>query len=253
MKKFNKSSLLDMVQQSTVKLLDGTEVKIRAFLVKEYKLLMMANESNANYEKVLIQVLQSCVLNDVNVETLPIFEIENLYLNLWKLSKGISTIPVMFKCTNTVKNSTVGEDGETVETTKQCDAEIKVVVNLNTVTLSSEVNKRVVINDKLTIQMRYPNILESEYFDIKNESDVFDMVNRCIDVIEFNDEIMKVGEDIEFDEVSEIMEYVSDVEFEKLSDFVGDIPQVTISFPVKCPKCGHQEPVVMKGLTDFFA
>ncbi|MGL6228635.1 MAG: hypothetical protein ACRC3J_05445 [Culicoidibacterales bacterium] len=245
MKKFNKDAMLNMVQQTTVKLIDGREVKLRAFLVKEYKLLMMANEANSNYEKVLIQVLQSCVLDDTDVETLPIFEIENLYLNLWKLSKGISTIPVMFKCTNNVKN----EDG----TETSCDTEIKVVVNLNTVTLSNEVENRIVLNDSLTIQMRYPNILEAEYFDIKQESDVFDMVNRCIDVIEFNGDVMKVGTDIDFEEVSEIMEYVDDKGFEKLSDFVGEIPQVTISIPVKCPKCGHQEPVVLKGLTDFFA
>ena len=258
MKKFNKSALIDMVQQTKVTLLDGREIRIRAFLMKEFKLLMMANESDSDYEKVLVQVLQSCVLDDIDVETLPIFEIENMYLTLWKLSKGISTIPVVFKCTNSVEKHTpiVDESGfptnDVTTTIHQCDTEIKVSVNLNQVKLSESVDTRILLNDKLTIQMRYPNILESEYFDIKSESDIFDMVNRCIDVVELESEVLKVGVDIEFEEVSDLMEYINDVEFAKLADFVSDIPQVSISIPVKCPSCGHQEPITLKGLSDFF-
>lgn len=248
MSKFNKDALLESVQQTNVVLSNGTKVRVRAFLVREFKLLMMANESGVSINDTIVQVIGGCIVGKkkIDVSTLPIFDLETIYIAIWKLSKGTSIIPVMFVCNNTVTN----ESGESVV----CGTEVKVNVNINKAKLSTQVNDtNIKINDRLSVKMRYPNVLESEYFVITKESDTFNVIMRCIDSVTLNDETMVVGTDIEPSELAEVMDYIDEAGYAKLVDFVSEMPTTTLDIAVKCQCCGHTEPVRLRGLSDFFA
>ena len=68
-----------------VKLLsDGKDVKFRPFTVKEEKLFLMANESEdlITIVDTVKQVLNNCVLSDFDIDSLPLFDIEHLFLNI---------------------------------------------------------------------------------------------------------------------------------------------------------------------------
>ena len=249
MSKIDTSILVNAIQQSEVTLHDGRTVKIRAFVMKEMKLLMMAHESGSGHEQALIQVLKSCILDELDVETLPLFDVEHLYLQLYKLSKGNSIIPVTFRCINDVER--IVGDELTPRKTK-CNTEIKSNANLNQVKMSEAPDSIVKITDQLTIEMRYPNVLEQEFFDMKKESDIFNLINRCVSKIYMGPTVHIVGDDIGYDEVAEVMQYVDDVGFTKLAEFINDIPQVELTIPLVCPSCGHSEPVILTGISDFF-
>lgn len=249
MSKFNKELLLDAVQQTTVTLSNGKKVRVRAFLVREFKLLMMANESGVSINDTIIQVIGGCIIdkkNKIDVSDLPIFDLETLYIAIWKLSKGTSIIPIMFVCNNIVKN----EEGNDV----QCGTEVKINVNINKAKLSSQISDTdIIINKTLSVKMRYPNILESEYFVIEKESDTFNVIMRCIESVTLNNEKMVVGTDIDPNELSDIMDYIDEDGYKKMAEFVGEMPTTTLDVAVKCQCCGHSEPVRLRGLSDFFA
>ena len=254
MSKIDTSILVNAIQRSEVTLHDGRVVQIRAFVMKEMKLLMMAHESGTGHEQALVQVLKSCILSELDVETLPLFDVEHLYLQLYKLSKGNSIIPVTFRCVNDVPANIPTDENEVIDQsiTKKCNTEIKSNANLNQVKMSEAPDSIVKITDQLTIEMRYPNVLEQEFFDMKKESDIFNLINRCVSKIYMGPTVHIVGDDISYDEVAEVMQFVDDAGFEKLTAFINEIPQVELTIPLVCPNCGHAEPVVLTGISDFF-
>jgi hypothetical protein len=62
----------------------GKPVRFRPFLVREQKLFLMASESSDSNEMVGVirQVLKNCVLDEVDVDSLPTFDLEYLFMNL---------------------------------------------------------------------------------------------------------------------------------------------------------------------------
>ena len=65
-------------------------VKFRPFLVKEEKLLLMALQSSdeESIYKTIKQVINNCLVDDVDIDKLPIFDIEYLFLNIRARSIG---------------------------------------------------------------------------------------------------------------------------------------------------------------------
>lgn len=227
--------------RTTVKISDGRDVSIRAFAVKELKLLMMANESNSAQDEQVINVLNQCIETEgVDVKFIPSHDIELLYIELYKISKGTSTIPAVYKCTQNVDGAVCGES-------------IKVSINLNNITVDTPREPIVKLANGLVLNMRYPNILEREYFtDTDEHEDIFNLAMRCIDSVDTGTEVMKVGVDVTQEEITEVIEYLDESSFGSLIEFVQSIPTITTAFPLKCPKCGHQEVVTLRGLSDFF-
>ena len=62
----------------------GKIIKFRPFLVKEQKLFFMASESPDPKETISVikQVLKNCILDDINVDDLPVFDLEYVFVNL---------------------------------------------------------------------------------------------------------------------------------------------------------------------------
>src|SRR6056300_936238 len=67
-----------------------TKVKYRPFLVKEEKILLMAMESQKEAEiyEATKQIVNTCTFNSLDVETLPMFDLEYIFLNIRAKSVG---------------------------------------------------------------------------------------------------------------------------------------------------------------------
>ena len=68
------------------------KVKFRPFSVREEKVLMMAQETNKKQDitNTVIDVLNACTFNSMNLKELPLFDIEYLFLNV--RAKSVSEI-----------------------------------------------------------------------------------------------------------------------------------------------------------------
>lgn len=225
--------------RATAKISDGRTVTMRAFAVKELKLLMMASAAESGQDEQVLQVLDQCIETEgVSAHSLPSHDIELLYIELYKISKGTSLIPVKFKCTNDT------EEGV-------CGSPINCNANLNNISVEGSAEKDIVLSNGLTLSMRHPNVLEREYFNAESE-EAFNLAMRCIHSVDTGTEVMVVGKDVSYEEVAEVIEYLDEKSFSQLIDFVNNIPTVVMHIPLKCPKCGHKEVVTLRGLGDFF-
>ena len=75
----------------------GEKIKFRPFLVKEQKVLMMAQEAKSDEQiaNAIGNLVRSCTFEKVDVETVPMFDIEYLFLQIRAKSAGeTSTLKV---------------------------------------------------------------------------------------------------------------------------------------------------------------
>ena len=77
----------------------GKSLKYRPFLVKEQKILMMAEESKNENEiyNAMKNIITSCTFGDLDVENAPIFDVEYAFIQIRSKSVG-ETIDLKVKC-----------------------------------------------------------------------------------------------------------------------------------------------------------
>ena len=133
-------------------ILPSTEkvIKYRPFLVKEEKILLTAMEDGD--EKIITnavkQILRNCIQGELNIDALPTFDIEFLFLRLRAKSVG-EKITVGLKPYPCVQN-----DGEL------CKFSTEVEINLEEVKVKKDENhtSKIMIDDTVGIKLKYPDI-----------------------------------------------------------------------------------------------
>lgn len=216
-------------------------VKFRPFLVKEQKLLMMAFESNETKTVIqtIKQVMRNCCLDNIDIDNLPLVDIELFYLNLRARSVS-EIIDILFKCKNLVEE-------------KECGMVIEISVDLlkDVGIENKNDSNKIMLSDNIGILMKYPTIdlitaLESD----DNISEK--VLMQCIGKIFDEDEIYDPKTANE-NEIIEFLENLSAAHYNRLVDFVKNIPTLSYKKSIPCPKCKHVHEVKLEGLDDFFS
>ena len=226
----------------------GQEVRIRPFLVKEQKLFLMASETEDSKETIntIRQVLKNCILDEVDVDNLPTFDLEYLFMNLRARSVE-EVVNLKYKCNNNIKNDK-GE--ETV-----CNGSVEFDVNLLEVipTTHAEHTNKFQLTEKIGICLRYPTFEMIQKYEGMDENDI--MVNILVDCIEylFDSEQIYYTKDSTRKELEEFVESMQQKDLEKIKVFFDTMPEIKKDVHFKCPKCGYEEDMVIRGLQNFFA
>ena len=90
---------IDVPTYETTLISSGKKVKYRPFLVKEQKLFLMASQSTDEKETVDVvkQVLNNCIISDIDVDDLPTFDLEHLFMQLRARSVG-EVVNLKYNC-----------------------------------------------------------------------------------------------------------------------------------------------------------
>ncbi len=217
------------------------KVKIRPFLVKEEKVLIIAMESNDTKQiaNAVKDVLKACILTrGVKVESLATFDIEYLFLNIRGKSVG-EEVEVMVTCP---------DDGETqVPATINLD-EIKVQID-------AKHSRDIKLDDDYTLRMKYPSMEEfvKTNFDSTNISvdDTFKLIASCIEQV-YSEEESWAGTDCTKKELSEFVESLSSKQFKDVEEFFDTMPKLSHKMTVTNPKTQVESEVNLEGLQSFF-
>jgi len=240
---------IDVPVYSTKLISSGKTVKYRAFTVKEEKLFLMANESEEVDTVIdsIKQVLNNCIVTkDVDVEELPLFDIEYLFLKLRAVSVG-EVVNLRYKCNNILPNL----DNEEEE--KKCNHIVEIDLNLNEITPETiKLEKRIQITDTMGVTMKYPTFDLLKDFDVNNEVDsIIKMTVKCIDFIYDKDNIY-YGKDAKDEELVDFVESMQSKDLEKIKDFFSSMPKLKKKLDFKCVKCGYEENIELEGIQSFF-
>jgi hypothetical protein len=226
----------------------GEKIKYRPFTVKEEKIFLMAQESSD--VKTIIeatkQVINNCVLNEIDIDNLPIFDIEFIFLNLRAKSIG-EVVNLKYKCNNKILDEETKEE-------KSCNAIVDVDLNLNEIIPSKNENhnNKIEITDSMGVVMKYPNIKILEKYDQKNEAEsIIETIINCIYYIYDKENIFYI-KDVNREEVVEFIDSMQTKDLQKFKDFFESLPKLQKELSFKCHKCKYEENVLVEGIESFF-
>ncbi len=212
-------------------------VKFRPFLVKEEKILLMAQQSGAEKEIVLAikQILQNCIAEDnFDVDQLATFDLEYMFIKLRARSVN-----------NIVKLSY-----EDLEDKKTYDFEVD--LDDIEVTKNPDHTNKIKINDEIGIIMKYPSItLVDSVPDTNDPLVVVDhLIKSCIDKIYDSEEIYLVSEQPP-EELNDFIDNLDVQTYDKIRLFFDTLPRM--KYEIKYTNSNGNERVIeLNKLSDFF-
>jgi len=225
----------------------GKPVRFRPFLVKEQKLFLMAAESTDGNEMVSVirQVLKNCVLDEIDVDSLPTFDLEYLFMNLRARSVE-EIVDLRYKCNNTLKDEN-GED-------KKCSGVVEFKLNLLEVEPTKNPNhkNKIQLTENLGIAFKYPTFEMIQKYEKMNENEVMlKILVDCIDYV-YDKESVYYAKDSTREEMEEFIDNLQQKDLEKFKDFFDTMPEIKKDVHFKCPKCSYEEDIAIKGMQNFF-
>lgn len=223
----------------------GKTVTIRPFLVKEEKMLLIALESEEPEDIISTtkQVINNCIVSgDVDIDKLPFFDVDYLFIALRAKSVGES-IDIKFTC------------NKLDETGNPCGATFDAKIDISNVGLRKKenVDPNVVLSSSMSVKMKYPS-----YKTMKTLTDELDdmtkkiqMIASCIDMI-VDGEQVHTTKDVTKEEMIDFVENLTQQQFRKMEVFIENLPSFYITTEAKCKKCGYLHKLEYDDFTSFF-
>ena len=231
-----------------VSLVSRGTTKFRPFTVKEQKILMMALEAK-DFDtaiKAIKQVISNCLVDDVDVDELPMIDLELLFLAIRAKSMG-EKVQLYFKCDQAVPTDATGN-------TKPCGMIIEIDVNIEQIDPIKTVEKRIQLTPDIILEMKYPtfnliNLLQKKA-DTMIDAEMI-VIAGCMDKFYKGNEVINVA-DASVEETIGFLEGLREETYGKLAAWVRSTPKVRKTVEKDCPKCNKHHKITLEGLADFF-
>tara|TARA_Y100001958_G_scaffold116758_1_gene83827 strand:- start:245 stop:958 length:714 start_codon:yes stop_codon:yes gene_type:complete len=216
------------------------KISYRPFLVKEEKILLMAMESGKNEDIVnaIKQIVSECTYNKLKLGTMPMFDIEYIFLNIRAKSIGeVSKLRVL--CPDD----------------KKTYADIEVNLEDVQVQVDDDHTNKIELTDSMGMIMTYPTI--DSFMDTGLEkitaSNMLEVIGSCIlQIYENNGEKVYEAKDQTKKELNDFIEQLSSSQFKQVQKFYDTMPKLKHTIKVKNPKTKKTSEITLQGLNDFF-
>jgi len=218
-----------------------TKVQYRPFLVKEEKILYMALESGDEKEmqQATKDILKSVTFDKLEVEELPTFDVEYIFLQV--RAKSVGEI-AKFKVICPDDKKTYGD--------------VEVDISKVEVQVDDAHTNNIILDEsrKLGVIMKYPNmkvLYTTKGVKTLSYEDIIGLVTGCVDYIYEGEKNYPASESTP-DELKQFFESLSQNQFTNLRKFFETMPRLRHETKVKNPKTGVESTITFSGLQDFF-
>lgn len=225
----NETPLYTMTVPST-----GKKIKYRPYLVKEEKVLLMANESQDKEQilNAIIDTITACTDGKVKTDDLTTFDMEYIFIKLRAKSVG-ETVTLYLPCDS-------------------CKQRNEVMFNLDDVQcpVDKDASNMIQINKDIYVEMRYPNYRQIETSEDQGEI-AFNIIASCLKAVITEDERIDLDDETP-SEIKRFLDSMTTEQFRKVSEFVKKMPRVEYTIEFDCSACSHHNEIEIKGMQNFF-
>lgn len=214
----------------------GEKVKYRPFTVKEEKILLIAQESGDPTQEVTAakQIVNNCLI-DLDVSTLPMFDLEYILLTLRAAS------------VNNVVNFSI-KDPDTGEA-------VALELNVQEITILRPEghDNRIKINDDYTLFLKYPTIDEFialTTMDPRDPLTDYFMLCSCLDKVASDDEVHEFA-DYDQAAIDDFMDGLNGEVIKNIANFFETMPRLKQEIKYT-NKEGKEQTFVVEGMRSFF-
>ena len=215
----------------------GDKIKYRPFLVKEQKILMMAQEGGSENEilNAMTSLVSDCTFGVVDATNSPMFDVEFIFLRIRGKSIG-EKIQL---------NLTCEDDGET---------QVPYELNLEEVgvNMTEDHATEIDIGNDVKIHFRYPYLKDMMGIpETINETEKsFYVLNSCINSIHYGDDVYNKV-DLSDKDINDFVDQLTTEQFEKIMVFFNTMPKVRHTLTFVNPNTQAMNEVVLEGLESF--
>lgn len=204
-------------------------IRFRPFLVKEEKILLMAMQGGEQKDiiRAINQILENCVVDELDPNSLTFFDYEFLFLQ--------------------IRSKSVGEISE-FAIKHDCDNNIDISLNLEEVKVKGNIQDTIEISGDIAAKVRYPSI--EQISNIKDESvdTVLNLFADCIVSVYDSNEVY----DFDKKELKEWIETLPQSAAKNIVEFFQNMPKLSHELKGICPHCNEEYSQTLEGLQSFF-
>tara|TARA_X000001382_G_scaffold127692_1_gene115952 strand:+ start:337 stop:1056 length:720 start_codon:yes stop_codon:yes gene_type:complete len=219
------------------------EITYRPFLVKEEKLLLIAQETgteDATY-RAIKTIIENCCKGKIELDKLPLFDMEYIFLNIRAKSVGeIAKLKV-----------TCPDD-------KKTQVDIEVDLTKVNVEMDETHDARIQLSEEpnIGILMMYPSIdtighATQSKGNKKDADRLFEMIANSLYQIWQGEETFDAMDYTMKDKMT-FLESLSHQQFEKVQKFFETMPSLKHEVEITNPKTGVKSTITLSGMNDFF-
>lgn len=222
------------------------EINVRPFQAGEYKAIldslnMLTGDKTIDIKTLAVtlqQVLVNCIQSDnIKFEDLSFVDVEYLFLNLYARSAN-SQIDILLTCKNTIED-------------KECNSEFLVQVPISEITITENpFSKEVDVGDGNFIVLKEPTWANWFRLCDSDENDN-ELIISCIEMFRDDENVYIPYQDSTLEEMTELLDHLQASHLKHINEYIRHMSTVYWHKTVKCPKCGYEHDITLKGIRDF--
>ena len=214
------------------------EIRYRPFLVKEEKLLLIAQETGdekATYDAIS-SIIEGCCIDPVKLEKMPLFDMEYIFLNIRAKSVG-EVVKLKVKCPDDEKT----------------EVEVEIDLSKVQVQMDEKHDARIQLTDDIGILMSYPsfNTVGFQTDEELKTKTLFEVICNCLYQI-WEGEETHDAMDYSLKDKMAFLESLNHTQFEKIQNFFETMPTVKHDIEVTNPVTKVTSTLTLQGMNSFF-
>ena len=216
----------------------GKTITFRSFLVKEEKILLIAQESGNNEEIIsaMKNIISACTFSAVDPDSLASFDLEYIFLKL--------------------RSKSVGEIAELSCKCSKCEAFTKTTLNLEEIKfdLDPKKDKIIMLTEKIGINMKYIQVRDMTVLmnETRDRGDMItDVVIASIASI-FDENGVYPSEQTSREEMDTFINSLNRQQMNLIETFIAEAPKLTHKIKFVCKSCKEENIIELSGAQSFF-
>lgn len=212
----------------------GKLIQFRPFLVKEEKILLIAQESGdlKQIVQAMKDIVDVCTFQKVDVDKLTSYDLEYIFIQL--------------------RAKSVGEVAELHLPCSHCKKLNAVPVNLEDVKVVHpviEIDNNIKLNESVGVILKPMTV--ADLAKVNEESDVVELISICIESI-YDDNTVYPAVDSTKEELFAFVETLSHKQLESIQKYIENQPALRHTVQFKCIHCSESNELTIDGLQSFF-
>jgi DNA-directed RNA polymerase subunit M/transcription elongation factor TFIIS len=179
----------------------------------------------------MMDVVNECTFKALNINRLPTFDVEYLFVQ--------------------IRAKSIGESVTLEGTCSECGHKQEVKLNLETVTIdkvSEDLEDTFEVGSGIKIKVRPMRFIDSTSV---AEINITELIGKMIDTI-YDDENIYNASEYTRSDLDEFVNQLPRSVLTNIENYIKGLPKLITTVEFVCEKCGHQNKYVLEGFQDFF-
>jgi phage FluMu protein Com len=217
----------------------GKTIEYRPFLVKEEKILLVAQETNeeSSVLSALKDIIKACTFDAVNPSELTSFDIEYIFLKL--------------------RSKSVGEISEIRCKCEKCQVLNDISINIDSIEITWPKDKNqnvIMLTDTIGITLKYLSIADIDKLNLSSKKQADTIIETIIAMIEnvFDDKGVYPSAETSHAEMIAFISSLNRSQMAKIEEYINNLPKLQHDLQFTCVSCKHPNELTLSGTQSFF-